>query len=338
MGSTRVGTVLIGLMLFATIGSAQAQDKAAEVNGTPILLAEVDAKLGTNLSKLNEQIFDLRKRQLESMIDQQLLEQEAARRKITIAALVQAEITSRITPVTAEEVTKFYEENKSKLQGDQSLLEPTIKNYITGQRLQSRQLEFVKTLRSAAKVNVLLAAPPIVRAQVTTAGAPVRGAAEAPVTLVEFSDFHCPFCRKASPVLDEVLAKYPGKVKLVYRDFPVASLHQHAPALAEAGRCANEQGKFWEFHDTVFKLDPTQTEPAKLDGLAKQMGLDVAAFQACRTSGKYKASVAASIQEGTNLGINGTPTFFVNGRSLVGAQPLEAFVKLIDEELAARAR
>jgi protein-disulfide isomerase len=326
---------VIALVFAATAAHAQgAVDRAAEVNGKPIMAADVDAKLGNNLAKLQEQMFSLRQQQLDAMIDQKLLEDEAAKRAVTIAALVQSEITSHVTPVTGEEAAKFYDENKSKLQGDLKSLEEQIKNFLNAQRLQARQQEFLKSLRASAKINVFLTPPPTFRSEVVTSGAPVRGASDAPVTIVEFSDFHCPFCRKVQPVLDELRAKYGDKVKLVYRDFPLDSLHSQARAAAEAAHCAIEQGKFWEFHDKLFKNDPDASQ-ATLDRFAQEAGMDVNAFEACRAAGKYKTSVQASAQEGAKLGITGTPTFFINGRTLVGAQPLDAFARVIDEELAA---
>jgi protein-disulfide isomerase len=228
----------------------------------------------------------------------------------------------------------FYDENKTRLQGDFKSLEDQIKNYLNAQRVQARQQEFLKSLRASARIEVFLTPPPIVRSEVATFGAPVRGASDAPVTIVEFSDFHCPFCRKIQQVLDQVRVKYGDKIQIVYRDFPLDNLHPQARAAAEAGQCATEQGKFWEFHDKVFKNDP-DASPATLDRFAKEAGMDVSAFAACRISGKYKTSVQTSNQEGAKLGITGTPTFFINGRILVGAQPLEAFARIIDEELAA---
>ena len=324
----------IGILLAATALSAQrAADKAAEVNGRAILTADVDAKIEKELAKLQEQIFALRRKQLDTMIDQRLLEDEAAKRGITTAALIQSEITSRVAPATAEEVAKFYEDNKAKLKGELKALEEQIRSFLQTQRAQARQQEFVRSLRASSKLEVLLTPPPIFRSEVRTAGAPVRGAANAPVTIVEFSDFHCPFCRKVQPSLNEVRAKYGDKVKIVFRDFPIDALHPQARAASEAAGCANEQGKFWEFHDLLFKNDP-DSSPATLNRFAKEAGMDVNAFEACRASGKYKAAVQASNQEGAKLGITGTPTFFVNGRLLVGAQPLGGFSRVIDEELA----
>jgi protein-disulfide isomerase len=333
MSWTRVVLGLLGVVCVVAV-HAQDADKAAEVNGTPILAADVDAKLGNNLAQLQEQIFGLRQKQLGTMIDQKLLEDESAKRGVTIAALVQSEITSRVTPATSEEAQKFFDENSAKLQGDFDKLEAQIKTFLTAQRVQARQQEYLQSLRSAAKIDVFLARPPIFRSEVAVKGAPMRGNVGAPVTIVEFSDFHCPFCRKVQPVLDDLRAKYGAKIKIVYRDFPLDNLHPQARAAAEASHCAIEQGKFWEFHDQVFKNDPDSSQ-ATLDRFAKESGMDVDAFEACNGSGKYKTLVQASGQEGTKLGITGTPTFFINGRILVGAQSVDVFARMIDEELAA---
>src|SRR5687767_14660302 len=195
MSPTRYLFVVVGLALSTAPASAQsAPEKAAEVNGRAILTAEVDAKLEKELAKLQEQIFALRKKQLDTMIDQALLAEEGAKRGLSAAALIQSEVTARVAPVTAEEVTKFYEENKAKLKGEPKALEEQIKTFLQAQRTQTRQQEFLQSLRAAAKIDVLLTPPPILRFDVRTAGAPVRGPADAPVTIVEFSDFHCPFC------------------------------------------------------------------------------------------------------------------------------------------------
>jgi protein-disulfide isomerase len=166
-------------------------------------------------------------------------------------------------------------------------------------------------------------------------GAPVRGPADAPVTLVEFSDFHCPFCKRVQPTLTQLLERYPGKVRLVYRDFPIDSLHPQARRAAEAARCARDQGKFWEYHDVVF-AQPPQAAPEDLSRYAGQVGLDLATFESCLSGGVHRASVQRDVDEASRFGLNGTPAFFINGRPLTGAQPLEAFVRVIEEELAAR--
>jgi protein-disulfide isomerase len=327
--------VLIVVAAISTIEvGAQVPDTAAEVNGVAITTTEVDAKLGNNLAQLQEQIYSMRQKQLEMMIDQKLLENESAKRGVTIAALVEAEITSRVNEATSADAEKFYKDNKNSLQGDFKTIGEQIRNFLTAQRVQARQQEFMKTLRSGVKIDVLLKRPPIFRSEVSVEGAPIRGEASAPVTIVEFSDFHCPFCRKTQPVLDELRARYGAKIKLVYRDFPLDSLHPQARAAAEASHCAMDQGKFWEFHDRLFKID--DASQAALSRIAKETGLDFATFETCRSSGKYKNVVQVSTLEGARLGLSATPTFFINGRLLVGAQPIEAFVTIIEEELALR--
>lgn len=320
------------LMGFAAAAFGQHPEKVAEVNGQPILAGEVDSKLGANLAQLQQQIFTMRQKQLDSMIDQRLLEAEATRRRVTVGDLLEAEVTSRVAPVTSADAEKLYRDNAGKLDGDFKTLEPQLKTYLGAQRMQIRRQEFVKTLRTAANVSVFLKPPPVFRSQISLESTPVRGNAAAPVTIVEFSDFHCPFCRKAQASLNSVRAKYGDKVKFAFRDFPLDGLHPKARAAAAAAHCANEQGKFWEFYDRLFQ------ESGSTDGanqrFAKELGMDVKKFEACTASGKYDGQILASVEEGVRLGVTATPTFFVNGRILVGAQPLEAFTKVIDEELA----
>jgi len=174
--------------------------------------------------------------------------------------------------------------------------------------------------------------PPVFRAQVVTDGAPVRGDAKAPVTIVEFSDFHCTYCRAVQPALLQLLAKYPGRVRLVYKHYPLDSLHPQARRASEASWCANEQGKFWQFHDRVYAAGSDASEAA-LGKFASEASLDKAAFDTCLASGKATRAIQKDVQEGSGHGINGTPGFFVNGRFLSGNQPLAAFERIIDDEL-----
>jgi len=163
----------------------------------------------------------------------------------------------------------------------------------------------------------------------------VRGSPNASVIIVEFSDFQCPFCAKAYPTVKKVLEAYAGKVKLIYRDFPISSIHPFAQKAAEASECAEEQGKYWEYHDKLFE---TQQEWAE-KGIplfkiyAEELGLDLQKFSSCFDGGKYTEEVLKDLSDGQSLGITGTPTFFINGKALVGAQSFEAFQKAVEEEL-----
>ena len=153
------------------------------------------------------------------------------------------------------------------------------------------------------------------------------------MTIVEFQDFHCPFCKRVQATIGELLARYGDKVKVVHRDFPLDNLHPQARRGHEAARCANEQGKFWAYHDKLYENAPRAT-PDQLKAYAREVGLDLPAFEQCLASGKHRAAVQKDVEEGQRLGVTGTPSFFINGRQLTGAQPLEAFARAIDEELA----
>lgn len=160
---------------------------------------------------------------------------------------------------------------------------------------------------------------------------PIKGDKDAKVTIVEFSDFECPFCGKAEPTLKKILEKYQGKVKLVYRDFPLA-MHKNAQKAAEASQCANDQGKYWEYHEKLYANQKALTL-ADLKKYAADLGLNSAKFNECLDSDKYADEVKKDLADGESYGVDGTPAFFINGVKLVGAQPYEEFEKIIEAEL-----
>ena len=166
-----------------------------------------------------------------------------------------------------------------------------------------------------------------------TNAAPSKGAEKARIKIVKFEDFECPFCRTVQPTLAALLKKYDGKVRLVHKDFPLEAIHPQAQLAAEGARCAGDQRKFWEYHDTLYSKAP-KLGSADLKAYAKEIGLDTASFDQCLESGKHKRAVQKDLAEGDKLGLTGTPSFFINGREVSGAQPLEAFAAIIDEELA----
>jgi len=243
-----------------------------------------------------------------------------------------AEVTSKVGLVTEHEIENFYQANKARYPGEESAAREQIRGLLQNQKLQARREAFLQSLRAGAKVVVNLKPPAVQRVDVTTDGAPFKGPAKAPVTMVEFTDFHCPFCKRALSTLAEIEAKYNNKVKIVFRDFPIDSLHPGARRGHEAARCANEQGKFWAYHDLLYQNAP-KTSLEDLKAYADLAGLNLQPFETCFTAGKYKAAVEKDIEEGRRLGVTGTPAFFINGRLVSGAQPLDAFVRVIDDEL-----
>jgi len=162
----------------------------------------------------------------------------------------------------------------------------------------------------------------------------LRGSPQAPVMIVEFSDFQCPFCRKVQSALKNLLETYQGQVSLAYRDFPLRGMHSQAELAAEASRCAVEQGKFWEYHDLLFG-NPDKLNRSGVAGMAQSLGLDEKQFDACLSSGKYTKQIEQDLQDGIRAGVEGTPGIFINGILLSGAQPEAAFEKIIRAELAA---
>ena len=160
---------------------------------------------------------------------------------------------------------------------------------------------------------------------------PLTGPSDAPVTIVEFSDFQCPACGHAFPTIKRLLQQYQGKIRVVFRDFPL-SIHPQAPKAAEAGNCANEQGKFWEMHDRMF-TNQQKLGVADLKAAAAELGLDAQKFNTCLDSGKQAAKWQADVNDGRKYGVSATPTFFINGRIVSGAQPYQNFSEIIDEEL-----
>jgi protein-disulfide isomerase len=310
-----------------------AGETLAEVDGIAITSEEVEKTLATQLSKLEEQIYNLKRQRVEALITEKLLAREAAKRGLSVPALLDAEVTSKVGLVSEQEVEKFYQENRDKLKGEESNVRDQIRGRLQNLKLATKREEFLKSLRSQAKVVINLKPPPVQRVAVSVAGAPSKGSAKAPVTIVEFSDFHCPFCRSVISTLVQLESKYGDKIKLVFRDFPIEGLHPGATKAHEAARCANEQGKFWAYHDKLFATPPT-TSPETFKELAKEIGLNPKAFETCLNSGKYQTAIKDDIAEGNRVGVSGTPAFYINGRQISGAQPLEAFARIIDDELS----
>jgi protein-disulfide isomerase len=163
---------------------------------------------------------------------------------------------------------------------------------------------------------------------------PSIGPQDAPITIIEFSDYECPFCKRwYDDVYSKLLETYPAQVRFVYRDFPLTSSHPNAQSAAEAANCANEQGKYWQYHDKLFS-DALPLGTDAYQQYASQLGLDTTKFEQCLAERRYQQEVEADLQYAANLGINSTPTFFINGIPIVGAQPFEVFQYVIDKELA----
>jgi protein-disulfide isomerase len=308
--------------------SPAADQVVAEVDGQRITLAELDHKLVERMPQ--ERIFEMRRQVLDEMVAERLLEKEARARGVTAEQLTKTEIEAKAQAVTEGDVQELF--MRSGLAARGATLEqyrPRIEQSLRAQRTADRRAAFSEELRAKAKVNVILQEP---RVQITIpADAPLLGPPTAPITLVEFLDYQCPYCHKVQGVVEQVMRQFPGKVRFVHRDFPLDEIHPDAMRAARAARCAGEQGKFWQYHKRLL-TDPGHDDQ-NLRMKAAAEGLNEAKFQACLASDRYDAAIQQATAQGRELGVSGTPTFFINGRRLVGIRSAEDFVKVIEEEL-----
>ena len=290
-------------------------------DGKKITLGELDTKIAKDL-------FELRRKHLESMVIESLLNQEASKVGKTEEQFLKDLEDKLAPPVTDEEVNQIYEANKAAFGGRPlEEIKPMIVGRMRQEKAQSAVVAYFEKLKTDAKVKLSLPEP---RVTVAATG-PSKGPAAAPVTIVEFSDFQCPYCSRASKTAEQVLTAFAGKVRLVFRDYPLP-FHDKAKKAAEAGHCADEQGKFWEMHNWMFDHQD-KLDVAGLKEGAKSLGLDAAKFDPCLDSGKFAKAVDDNMNDGQKAGVSGTPAFFVNGKLLSGAQPFEAFKESIEAEL-----
>ena len=297
---------------------------AAMVGGQPITIGDLDKKAGTK-------IFEARQEALEALINDRVLEPEAKKANLTPELFVRKQVEARVPDASEADARKFYDENKARIPQfkDKTYeeMKPMIVQYLTGQKRQEAVSAVIEEIKQKAGVKVMLQPP---RMQVAATG-PAKGPEGAKVTIVEFSDFQCPYCSRGRQVMDQVTKTYGDKVRVVFRDFPL-DFHKNAQKAAEAGQCANEQGKFWTLHDWMFDhQDKLAVDDLK--AAARELKLDGAKFDECLTSGKFAQAVADNMKAGQAAGVRGTPAFFVNGVFLNGALPFEKFKTEIDREL-----
>jgi protein-disulfide isomerase len=312
--------------------------KVAEMDGKQITYGDLqgDAEVGPKLRqaevKALTDLYDQRRNLVDEMISRRLLEEEAKAKGKTLEQWYQTEYMNSVPEPSDEEAKAFYEEHKAQIPQGQSFdeLKGRIKQVVRQQKLRDGMGKMLEDLKAKHKVMVALEPPDLPRIEVEAKG-PTRGPANAPVTIVEFSDFQCPYCGREYPVIERVMKEYDGKVRLVFRHYPL-DFHPFAQKAAEAGACAQDQGKFWELHDKMF-TNQAKLAVDDLKGYAKSLGMDAAKFDKCLDSGEKKPLVEEDTKAGSAAGVNGTPAFFINGVFINGAQPFEQIKQTIDREL-----
>jgi len=336
----RTAVIAAGLLIsLACSSQAQqaGQEVAARVGDRTITVRELDDRWKVEepgqKAQAEQAIYDGRKAALDAIIADMLVAQAAKAKGQTPEAFAQAEVARRIKPVTDTDVRTFYVQNSERMQGRSfEQMSAAIQQYLSDQQQTTAKQDLIAELKKAGPaIRVVMDAPRTTVA--VNADDPSQGKADAPVTVVEFSDFQCPFCLRVMPTLKDLRAKYGDKMRLVWKDFPLTQIHPQAFVAAQAGNCAREQGKFWEYHDKLF-ANQSALQPDFLKKYAADAGLDTAKFNQCLDGSKYEARVQDALGTGTKLGISSTPTMYVNGRMINGAQPIEVFQSVIDEELA----
>jgi protein-disulfide isomerase len=314
----------------------------ATIQGSAVGEAELEQAAAAALRPLQKKMQQVLATALKNLIDTRLLDLESARLGITQQQLLAREVDAKATPPTDAEVAAEFEQHRAQAGASLEQAAPQIRRALTERRRQEALQALLAGLRARYQVQDLLAEEiaaseaveaRALRAELEKPGFPAKGPAAAPVKIVLFSDFECPFCSRVEPTLRELEKSYGDRLQLVFRQFPLP-MHAHARKAAEASLCAADQGKFWEMHDLLF-ADQKNLELAALDARAAKLGLDGAAFDSCLDSGRHAAEIQADIAAGGRAGVAGTPTLFVNGHLVTGAMTYADAAKLVERELAA---
>ncbi len=329
---------LVGVvMMVALVACAQpseeptssASEVAARFGDTVITVAEVEEAAGGQLIGLYQQVFQAKDQQLRLMIFNRLVDDAAAAEGISRQAYLEREVAGKIPEPSEAQIQQVMNQYRSQLPPDEAQARQQIVAYLKQQIGQQQEIDLRTRLFAAAGVEIMLD-PPRVK-PVIAAHNPMRGPADAPVVFIEYTDFQCPYCERVQPTIVAVRERYGDSVVHVFKNLPLP-MHQQAGLAAEAALCAADQGKFWELHDWLF-ANKNNISHDTLVAQAEGLSLDVPVFTECIDSRVHKSQVESDANEAGTFGIRGTPGFVINGRILTGAQPLDAFIAVIDDEL-----
>jgi protein-disulfide isomerase len=329
--NTRALILFLGsaAFLFGGSGDGLGQDDntvVAEVDGSKITLAQFENKRPSALFQARNSFFETEKKAVEEYIDDYLLERQAQKEGITVDQLLVKNVNEKIAKDPDDAALRIYYEGVNTTEPFEAV-RGTILDHIRETRMAKAKASYIQVLRGQANIIVDVAAP---RIEVSLKNTPVRGTSGAPLTVVEYADFECPYCQQVQPVLDKLETEFKGKLLFAYKDLPLP-MHSHAQKAAEAVQCAGLQNKYWEYHDLLFKTK--ELEVPQLKTGARQLGLEPAAFDKCLDSGERADAVKAGLDEATKLGLQGTPSFFLNGRFFSGSMSYDQMRQMMEEEL-----
>jgi protein-disulfide isomerase len=347
--SLSLGTVLITGLAFAVVSACTDQQAKAKPNivhkeaPKPGIVAKINGEEITEDQLIGDDkldFFDLKKREydlkmerLNKLMVDKLVGAEAKAAGMSTEDFLNKKVVGGEIKISDKDYKKFVADKHI----PESQINPQIKERITSylQSLKKQELvqEHVAKLTKGQPVEAYFSKPKM-EVKVEVGNAPFMGKQGAPITIVEFSDFQCPFCSRGADVVHQLKAKYGNKMQLAFKQFPLP-MHKDARPAAEAALCVNEQGsdKFWKFHDVAFK-NQDKLDPASLEKFAKESGANVDKYKECVGAKKYSDAVQKDMEYGEKIGVKSTPTFFVNGQLVSGAVPIEQFSEIIDDELS----
>jgi protein-disulfide isomerase len=328
--------VVIASACSAAAGAADRSEIAggtaviAEIDGVKLTRAEFEGKRYESLFQARNAFFEAERKAVDEFINDYLLERQAQKEKLTVTELLERHVNGAIEKDPAEDVLRVYYEGIDTTEPYEAMRGKIIEA-IRQRRLAKAKASYMQSLRSAANISLHLAPP---RAGVSLKDVAMRGPQDAPVVLVEYADYECPYCQQIQPVLQKLETEYKGRLAFVYKDVPLP-MHTHAEKAAEASQCAASQGKYWEYHDLLFETK--QFEISQLKANARTLKLDGAAFDKCLDGGEKAEVVQRQLTEAQGLGIPGTPGFFVNGRFINpnGSIGYDTLRQVVEEELRA---
>jgi len=328
-----------GCASFGGGGGGDGDRVVARAGDWTLTEAQLDEEMRGDLLKAEidhaNKLYDAKQRYVTFLVDSRLITAEAERRGITPSELMQAEVGDPAENPSEEEIRALYEQYRERIGRSYEETRDDLRTVRVGQKREELKTALLERLRNEADVEIDLPVPPLPVIQIADGeGSPVRGPADARVTIVEFSDFQCPFCRRMRAPMDGLLDEYAGQVRIVYRHFPLSS-HPLAMPAAEASMCANEQGLFWPYRDLLFEHQE-ELSAETLRELAAQVELDLSAFDACVADSRYRGAVETDLAAGREAGVQGTPAYFVNGKPVFGAESVDVFRRLIEQELGAK--
>lgn len=313
--------------------AAPSKEVVASMGDQKILEADLVKGIESDLYEAELKVYEIKYAKLQAMLLERFMNQDPDKKGLTNDEFLDKHIAKTVK-VTDAQVEAFIKERQIPKDQINPEIKARIVEYLTVESKKVAVDNWIAAKTKKTPVEIYIQKPTLPTFEVAVGDAPFKGASDAKVTIVEFSDFQCPFCSKGAQVLSALEKKYGNKIKIAFKHYPLP-FHAQARIAAEASMCANEQDSklFWKMHDAMF-ADQSKLDKDNLIATAKKAGVKEAEFKACLEAGKYKAKIDADVAQGATLGIKSTPTFFINGKLISGAQPLEVFTEVIDGDLA----